>query len=148
MDLQLNSAAEPGGAPGGMPPSAAEHPAQDLRYKPWWHERRLISAAVFTRFIIAVTVGDHVRRLQMLQVVRRQHDVLQGTMIFFFASPWAGSPSAGSIGRRLETRDPLARATLAGTMTALVMPIWRARTHGGGVAGDGEHCIAATRMQL
>jgi membrane glycosyltransferase len=139
MDLRLNSAAQIDDAPppadmlpGGMPPEAPlSMPAQDLRYKPWRHERRLISAAVlYARFIvIAVTIGVTTYGVyQMLQVVRfASMTFLQGTMIFFFAISlgWiafsAGSVMAGFSKRR----DPVfAGPSPPGSLTALVMPIY------------------------
>jgi membrane glycosyltransferase len=139
VDFQLNSAAQieraspPGDTlAGGMPPAAPlSMPAQDLRYKPWRHERRLISAAVlYARFIvIAVTIGVTTYGVyQMLQVVRfASMTFLQGTMIFFFAISlgWiafsAGSVMAGFSKRR----DPVfAGVSPPGSLTALVMPIY------------------------
>jgi membrane glycosyltransferase len=130
---QIESASPPGEmAAGGMPPEAPLNmPAQDLRYKPWRHERRLISAAVlYARFIlIAVTVGVTTYGVyQMLQVVRfASMTFLQGTMIFFFAISlgWiafsAGSVMAGFSKRR----DPVfAGPSPPGSLTALVMPIY------------------------
>jgi membrane glycosyltransferase len=120
-------------APGAMPPEATlGMPAQDLRYKPWRRERRLISDAVlYARFIlIAVTVGVTTYGVyQMLQVVRfASMTFLQGTMIFFFAVSlgWiafaAGSVLAGASKRRdpVPVDQPLSGAPL----TALVMPIY------------------------
>ncbi len=134
MDHQLNSAAavESSALPGAMPPEAPlSMPAQDLRYKPWRHNRQLISAAVlYARFIvIAVTVGVTTYGVyQMLQVVRfASMTFLQGTMIFFFTISlgWiafaAGSVLAGASKRRDPT--PAAQAP-AGALTALVMPIY------------------------
>src|ERR1700727_1266400 len=116
MDLQLSSAEafDNGSLAGGMPPEAPMGmPAQDLHFKPWRNERRLISDAVlYARFIlIAVTVGVTTYGVyQMLQVVRfASMTFLQGTMIFFFAISlgWiafsAGSVMAGFSKRR----DPL-----------------------------------------
>ena len=87
-------------------------PAQDLHFKPWRNERRLISDAVlYARFIlIAVTVGVTTYGVyQMLQVVRfASMTLLQGLMIFFFAISlaWiafaAGSVIAGA-SKRLES---------------------------------------------
>jgi membrane glycosyltransferase len=139
VDFQLSSAAQienaspPGEmTAGGMPPEAPlSMPAQDLRYKPWRHERGLISAAVlYARFIlIAVTIGVTTYGVyQMLQVVRfASMTFLQGTMIFFFAISlgWiafsAGSVMAGFSKRR----DPVfAGPPPPGSLTALVMPIY------------------------
>jgi membrane glycosyltransferase len=139
VDFQLSSAAQidsasPSGGllAGGMPPEAPlSMPAQDLRYKPWRNERRLISAAVlYARFIvIAVTIGVTTYGVyQMLQVVRfASMTFLQGTMIFFFAISlgWiafsAGSVMAGFSKRR----DPVfAGPPPPGSLTALVMPIY------------------------
>jgi hypothetical protein len=54
MDPQLSSAEafDSNSPPGGMPPEAPMGmPAQDLHYKPWHNERRLISDAVlYARF--------------------------------------------------------------------------------------------------
>jgi len=106
-------------------------PAQDLHFKPWRNERRLISDAVlYARFIlIAVTVGVTTYGVyQMLQVVRfASMTFLQGTMIFFFAVSlgWiafaAGSVLAGASRRR----DPIPPDRAAdASLTALVMPIY------------------------
>jgi membrane glycosyltransferase len=135
MDLHLTEAAAEATAavPGPMPPDMPlSMPAQDLRYKPWRHERHLISGAVlYARFIlIAVTVGVTTYGVyQMLQVVRfASMTFLQGTMIFFFAVSlgWiafaAGSVMAGASKRRdpIPTDLPAAGEGL----TALVMPIY------------------------
>ncbi len=107
-------------------------PAQDLRYKPWRTERRLISAAVlYARFIlIAVTAGITTYGVyQMLQVVRfASMTFLQGTMIFFFAVSlgWiafaAGSVLAGASKRRDSI--PADGSAAGAALTALVMPIY------------------------
>src|SRR5882757_1837393 len=135
MDLQLTPAAafDSNSPPGGMPPEAPMGmPAQDLRFKPWRHERHLISDAVlYARFIlIAVTVGVTTYGVyQMLQVVRfASMTFLQGTMIFFFAVSlgWiafaAGSVLAGASKRRDPA--PVQLAPTAASLTALVMPIY------------------------
>src|SRR3982074_3191711 len=115
MDLQLTSAAafEKSAAPGGMPPEAPlGMPAQDLRFKPWRHERHLISAAVlYARFIlIAVTVGVTTYGVyQMLHVVRfASMTMLQGLMIFFFAVSlgWIAFAAGSVLARASNTRDP------------------------------------------
>jgi membrane glycosyltransferase len=135
MDVQLSPSAafEPIAAAGGMPPGAPlSMPAQDLRYKPWRLERRMISAAVlYARFIVVmVTVGVTTYGVyQMLQVVRfASMTFLQGTMIFFFAVSlaWiafaAGSVLAGASKRR--DREPTANRAAVASLTALIMPIY------------------------
>jgi len=135
MDLQLTPAAafESRTAPGGMPPEAPlGMPAQDLRYKPWRHERRLISDAVlYARFIlIAVTVGVTTYGVyQMLQVVRfASMTFLQGTMIFFFAVSlgWIAFAAGSVLAGASKRRDPLAadQSPADACLTALVMPIY------------------------
>jgi membrane glycosyltransferase len=134
MDLQLNSAAEfeSSAPPGGMPPEAPlSMPAQDLHYKPWRHQRRLISGAVlYARFIvIAVTIGVTTYGVyQMLQVVRfASMTFLQGTMIFFFAISlgWIAFSAGSVLAGASKRRDPVcAGQSPAGALTALVMPIY------------------------
>ena len=134
MDLQLNSAAaiESSASPGAMPPEAPlSMPAQDLRYKPWRHNRQLISAAVlYARFIvIAVTVGVTTYGVyQMLQVVRfASMTFLQGTMIFFFTISlgWIAFAAGSVLAGASKRRDPIPAAqAAAGALTALVMPIY------------------------
>ena len=145
MDLQLNSAAAMGSSsalPGAMPPEAPlSMPAQDLRYKPWRHNRQLISAAVlYARFIlITVTVGVTTYGVyQMLQVVRfASMTFLQGTMIFFFAISlgWIAFAAGSVLAGASKRRDPISAAQApAGALTALVMPIYNedpARTTAG-----------------
>jgi membrane glycosyltransferase len=135
MDLQLTPSAtfESSAAPGGMPPEAPlGMPAQDLRYKPWRHERHLISAAVlYARFIlIAVTVGVTTYGVyQMLQVVRfASMTFLQGTMIFFFAVSlgWIAFAAGSVLAGASKRRDPLLldQSAADACLTALVMPIY------------------------
>src|SRR5271163_4231667 len=124
MDLNLTEAATEaaaaspaadGGVPrAAMPPEAPlSMPAQDLRYKPWRHERRLISAAVlYARFIlIAVTIGVTTYGIyQMLQVVRfASMTFLQGTMIFFFAISlgWIAFSAGSVLAGASKRRDPI-----------------------------------------
>ena len=134
MDLQLTPAAfESSAAPGGMPPEAPlGMPAQDLRYKPWRHERQMISDAVlYARFIlIAVTVGVTTYGVyQMLQVVRfASMTFLQGTMIFFFAVSlgWIAFAAGSVLAGASKRRDPIssAQSPADACLTALVMPIY------------------------
>jgi membrane glycosyltransferase len=134
MDLQLNPAAaiESSPEPGAMPPEAPlSMPAQDLRYKPWRHDRQLISAEVlYARFIlIAVTVGVTTYGVyQMLQVVRfASMTFLQGTMIFFFAISlgWIAFAAGSVLAGASKRRDPIPGAPApAAALTALVMPIY------------------------
>jgi membrane glycosyltransferase len=107
-------------------------PAQDLRFRPWRTERRLISAAVlYARFIlVAVTVGVTTYGVyQMLQVVRfASMTFLQGTMIFFFAVSlgWIAFAAGSVLAGASKRRDPIpADGSAAGAvLTALVMPIY------------------------
>ncbi|HEY0802330.1 MAG TPA: glucans biosynthesis glucosyltransferase MdoH, partial [Steroidobacteraceae bacterium] len=136
MDAQLSSAAALDSSiaqESGMPPEAPlGMPAQDLHYKPWRHERHLISVAVlYARFILlAVTGGVTTYGVyQMLQVVRfASMTFLQGTMIFFFAISlaWiafaAGSVLAGASKHRDPT--PSEQPPVESSLTALVMPIY------------------------
>src|SRR5450631_4887110 len=133
MDLQLTPAAafESRTAPGGMPPEEPlGMPAQDLRYKPWRHERRLISDAVlYARFIlIAVTVGVTTYGVyQMLQVVRfASMTLLQGLMIFFFAVSlgWIAFAAGSVLAGASKRRDPNKASDAGGSLTAIVMPIY------------------------
>jgi membrane glycosyltransferase len=135
MDLQLAPAAarDDTTPPGGMPPEAPlGMPAQDLRYRPWRTERRLISGAVlYARFIlVAVTVGVTTYGVyQMLQVVRfASMTFLQGTMIFFFAVSlgWIAFAAGSVLAGASKRRDPIpADGSAAGAaLTALVMPIY------------------------
>jgi membrane glycosyltransferase len=116
-----------------MPPEAPlSMPAQDLRYKPWRHERHLISSAVlYARFIlVAVTVGVTTYGIyQMLQVVRfASMTFLQGTMIFFFAISlgWIGFAAGSVLAGASKRRDPAPgdRPGAGTSLTALVMPIY------------------------
>jgi len=133
LERAVNAAATTQGleVQGGMPPAAPlTMPPQDLRHKPAHRPRERASAAVlYARFIlVATTLGISTFGIyQMLQVVRfASMTVLQGTMIFFFAVSlgWiafaAGSVLAGASKRRDRTLEPLA----AGSLTALVMPIY------------------------
>jgi membrane glycosyltransferase len=143
MDLRLTAASEGAAAAaaeadssapqGGMPPEAPlGMPAQDLRYKPWRRERRLISDAVlYARFIlIAVTVGVTTYGVyQMLQVVRfASMTFLQGTMIFFFAVSlgWIAFAAGSVLAGASKRRDPIPAEQLPADAprTALVMPIY------------------------
>jgi len=135
MDLQLAPPREDTTPPagGGMPPEAPlGMPAQDLRFRPWRTERRLISAAVlYARFIlVAVTVGVTTYGVyQMLQVVRfASMTFLQGTMIFFFAVSlgWIAFAAGSVLAGASKRRDPIpADGSAAGAaLTALVMPIY------------------------
>jgi membrane glycosyltransferase len=135
MDLQLAPAAarDDTTPPGGMPPEAPlGMPVQDLRYRPWRTERRLISGAVlYARFIlVAVTVGVTTYGVyQMLQVVRfASMTFLQGTMIFFFAVSlgWIAFAAGSVLAGASKRRDPIpADGSAAGAaLTALVMPIY------------------------
>jgi membrane glycosyltransferase len=135
MDLQLAPPREHTTPPagGGMPPEAPlGMPAQDLRFRPWRTERRLISAAVlYARFIlVAVTVGVTTYGVyQMLQVVRfASMTFLQGTMIFFFAVSlgWIAFAAGSVLAGASKRRDPVpADGSAAGAaLTALVMPIY------------------------
>jgi membrane glycosyltransferase len=133
MDLQLNQSAafESSPSPGGMPPEAPmAMPAQDLHYKSWRNERHLISATVlYARFIlIVVTVGVTTYGIyQMLQVVRfASMTLLQGTMIFFFAISlgWIAFAAGSVLAGASKRRDPIPPQAPAGTVTALVMPIY------------------------
>jgi membrane glycosyltransferase len=133
MDLGLNSAAalEPVASGGGMPPEAPlSMPVQDLRYRPWRHERHLISGAVlYARFIlIAVTIGVTTYGIyQMLQVVRfASMTFLQGTMIFFFAVSlgWIAFAAGSVLAGASKRRDPAPGDQPGTSLTALVMPIY------------------------
>jgi membrane glycosyltransferase len=135
MDLQLAPAAarDDTTPPGGMPPEAPlGMPAQDLRYKPWRTERRLIAAAVlYARFIlVAVTAGVTTYGVyQMLQVVRfASMTFLQGTMIFFFAVSlgWIAFAAGSVLAGASKRRDPIPADGFAegAALTALVMPIY------------------------
>jgi membrane glycosyltransferase len=133
MDLDLNAAAaEDSETPGAMPPEAPlSMPAQDLRYKPWRSDRRLISDTVlYARFIlIAVTVGVTTYGVyQMLQVVRfASMTFLQGTMIFFFAVSlgWIAFAAGSVLAGASKRRDPVPGDGPADAQrTALVMPIY------------------------
>ncbi len=134
MDLRVSpqSGYDRAAAPGGMPPEAPlGMPAQDLRHRPWRHERSWVSPAVlYARFILlAVTLGVTTYGIyQMLQVVRfASMTLLQGTMIFFFTVSlgWiafaAGSVLAGASKRRDAAPSAESAQT---TLTALVMPIY------------------------
>ena len=124
MDVRLE--------PGGMPPeSPLGMPAQDLRERPYRHERRRITMAVlYARFIlVSITVGVTVYGVfQMLQVVRfASMTVLQGTMIFFFAVSlgWIAFAAGSVLAAASKQRDAAPPELLPGqSMTALVMPIY------------------------
>jgi membrane glycosyltransferase len=134
MDVQLNTVAQfdSGSPAGGMPPEAPlSMPAQDLRYKPWRHDRRRISGAVlYARFIVmAVTIGVTTYGVyQMLQVVRfASMTFLQGTMIFFFAISlgWIAFSAGSVLAGASKRRDPsIAGQSPLDSLTALVMPIY------------------------
>ncbi|HEX3397630.1 MAG TPA: glucans biosynthesis glucosyltransferase MdoH [Steroidobacteraceae bacterium] len=133
MDLRLNPSAafESTPSPGGMPSEAPlSMPTQDLHYKSWRNQRRLISAAVlYARFIlIVVTVGVTTYGVyQMLQVVRfASMTLLQGTMIFFFAISlgWIAFAAGSVLAGASKRRDPIPPQAPAGSLTALVMPIY------------------------
>jgi membrane glycosyltransferase len=133
MDLQLNSATafETRMASGGMPPeSPLDMPAQELRYKPPRRARHGAGAAVlYARFIVVViTVGVTTYGVyQMLQVVRfASMTLLQGTMIFFFAVSlgWIAFSAGSVLAGASKRRDPRPAAQAAGSLTALVMPIY------------------------
>src|ERR1700732_685878 len=134
MDLQLASAVAYDSTvpPGGRPPEAPlGMPPQDLHFKPWRNERRLISDAVlYARFIlIAVTVGVTTYGVyQMLQVVRfASMTFLQGTMIFFFAVSlgWIAFAAGSVLAGASKHRDPVPKKSPAdSSLTALVMPIF------------------------
>ena len=118
--------------PGGMPPEAPlGMPAQDLRERPYRHERRGITMAVlYARFIlVSITVGVTVYGVfQMLQVVRfASMTVLQGTMIFFFAVSlgWIAFAAGSVLAAASKQRDAAPPELLPGqSATALVMPIY------------------------
>ena len=137
MDLQLSSAIRLPSAEsfGGMPPEARlGMPSQDLSYPRRQIDPAHATAAVlFARFILlAVSLGITIYGVyQMLQVVRfASMTVLQGLMIFFFALSlaWiafaAGSVIAGASKRRDADPAPAPGGGPAGTLTALVMPIY------------------------
>jgi membrane glycosyltransferase len=135
MDLNLNSAARlaPCEMSRGMPPEARlEMPAQDLGYAPrHMVPRRATAAVVFAR-IILLTVSAGVTTYgvyQMLQVVRfASMTLLQGLMIAFFAVSlaWIAFAAGSVIAGASKQRDPKPAPApgTAGTLTALVMPIY------------------------
>jgi len=106
-------------------------PAQDLRYRPYWRERHLVSAAVlYARFIlISVTLGVTTYGVyQMLQAVRFfSMTFLQGTMIFFFAVSlgWIAFAAGSVLAGASKNRDPVPPpGPSTPPLTALVMPIY------------------------
>jgi membrane glycosyltransferase len=135
MDLHLSSAVQlaPAESSGGMPPEAPlGMPSQDLRFsqrqlKP----ARATAAEMFARIILlTVSVGVTVYGVyQMLQVVRfASMTLLQGLMIFFFAVSlaWIAFAAGSVLAGASKRRDPAPTSAKpgAGTLTALVMPIY------------------------